>query len=52
MWILSDDRPRFEPGTEHEVRVDPQDPTRIALAGTPFDTLRWLARQSSWGDKV
>ena len=52
MWILSDDRPGFEPGTEHEVRVDPQDPTRIALAGTPFDTLRWVAQRSSWGDKV
>lgn len=50
MWILSDDRPRFEPGTVHEVRVDPQDPTRIALAGTPFETLRELARQSAWGD--
>jgi hypothetical protein len=52
MWILSDDRPNFEPGTEHEVRIDPQDPKRIALAGTPFDTLRWVAQRSSWGDKV
>lgn len=52
MWILSDDRPRFEPGTEHEVWIDPQDPTRIALAGTPFDTLRWVAQRSTWGDKL
>ena len=33
MWILSDDRPGFEPGTEHEVRIDPQDPKRIANSG-------------------
>ncbi len=52
MWILADDRPRFEPGTVHEVRVDPQDPTRIALAGTPFEALRELAQRSAWGDKV
>lgn len=52
MWILADDRPRFEPGTIHEVRVDPRDPTRIALAGTPFKTLRELARGSAWGDRV
>ncbi|MFO0601803.1 MAG: hypothetical protein U0324_01455 [Polyangiales bacterium] len=52
MWILADDRPRFEPGTVHDVRVDPQDPTRIALAGTPFEALRELARGSAWGDRV
>lgn len=52
MWILSDDRPKFEPGTVHEVWIDPQDPKRIALAGTHYDTLRWVSQRSSWGDKV
>lgn len=52
MWILGDDRPRFEPGSVHELRVDPQDPTRIALAGTPYETLRWLAQRSSWGARL
>lgn len=52
MGILCDDPPKFEPGTVHEVWIDPQDPKRIALAGTHYDTLRWVSQRSSWGDKV
>lgn len=43
MFLLEDERPRFEAGTVHEVRIDPKDPQRIAVVGTNFALARHMA---------
>lgn len=44
VWIVEEDRARFEPGTEHDVWIDPHNPTRVALPGTRFEVLREMER--------
>lgn len=47
MFLLEDERPRFEAGTAHEVRIDPKDPQRIAVVGTRFALVRSMAAMRS-----